>query len=308
MFGKKQSTKLSSRTRQPSHTLSKSFRRNTVVISRSQREMAARQQSVTERQLDHQRAMQKRRFRFRLLFGSLLAIATLSFWQQRISSVSIVIDRPYRLTNDEAAHYEASLARLYPEYTAFNQAWLLDDQALGAAMQARHPEVASVQLSTGSAAQARLKAQLTFRRPVFVWRDLTKAEQFVDSKGVLFTKNFDKTIDIKKLVQIEDESGVVLEAGNSVLTAALVTFVGRLHTELPRLYENKAVARVVIPRSTREVQAQITGLPYLIKFSSTRSFDEQIGELASLRSYLQRENINPVSHIDVRLSDKAFFK
>lgn len=112
-----------------------------------------------------------------------------------------------------------------------------------------------------------------------------------------------------KLIRIEDQSGVVLEEGSSVLTSQLVQFVGQVHSKVPQLYgEGTTVSKVIIPRSTREVQIQVANQPYLIKFSSTRNLDEQVGELGQLLVYLKQNNITPSSYIDVRTAHKAFYR
>lgn len=294
--------------RQSATRLDTSFRRNTVVTSRSERELAAHQQSVTQRQLDHKRSQRRRQFRHRLILAGLLALVFLFYWQQRVSSLQVVVKRPYRLESQDLTKYQNSAESLYKQHTIASQAWLLDKTALARAIQKQHPEVAGVDISSGQPWQAAVRVNLVFRRPVFIWRDVSKKDQFIDSRGVLFDKNYDRTIDTKKLVRIEDESGVVLEAGNSVLTANLISFVGQLHSQLPAVFDGKSVSRVIVPRSTREVQIQISGKPYLIKFNSSRDLAVQVGELTTLLAFLKRESVVPASYIDLRVADKVFYK
>jgi hypothetical protein len=188
------------------------------------------------------------------------------------------------------------------------QFWLLDAKAFEEAMIQRYPEIRAVDVRAAVPFSTDLKTTISFRKAVFVWRDASGSTQFVDSSGVLFAKDLDATVNTKKLVAIEDQSGTVLEPGNPVLTTGLVQFIGQLHTKIPVVFQGKSIAKVIIPRSTREVQLQITDVPYLIKLSSQRTLEEQVGELVLLVNHLQTQKIQPSTYLDVRVPHKAFYK
>jgi len=285
-----------------------SFRRNTTVFSRTQRELEQRQQSVTQRQYERKNVEARRRIQRRI--GAVIAVVLLLFLAQRlqISRVSVASNASSKLSANEKTGYEATIQEEYNKHTFMGQFWLLDAKAFEEAMIQRYPEIRAVDVRAAVPFSTDLKTTISFRKAVFVWRDASGSTQFVDSSGVLFAKDLDATVNTKKLVAIEDQSGTVLEPGSPVLTTGLVQFIGQLHTKIPAVFQGKSIAKVIIPRSTREVQLQITDVPYLIKLSSQRTLEEQVGELVLLVNHLQAQKIQPSAYLDVRVPHKAFYK
>ena len=309
MFQNKQSQKPTGRNRQASGSMNEAFRRNNIVVSKRQRETALRQQSVTQRQADKKRAETHQQIKRRaLLVIGFVAILTLGY-RMSLTSVALQSNASARLVSSKKDQYEAAILKSYRASTIANQSWLLDTAALNKSVMSQFPEVGQLNFSTSAPLSTALKVNIRFRAPVFTWRDASNLDQFVDKDGVLFGQNLDPAVNTAKLTRIEDQSGTVLQAGTSVLTAELVQFVGQLHAKIPPLYGSGAtISRVIIPKSTREVQMQVSGQPYLIKFSSTRDINEEVGELQSLLSFLKTQNVTPSAYIDLRVPHKAFYK
>jgi hypothetical protein len=311
MFQKKknQTTQQSVRVRRPNQTLNESFRRNNVVVSRRQKEIAKHQQSVTQRQLEKKRETASRKTRMRLIALAIFVVIAFLAMRSSITSVALGSNASTKLSASQQQDYENSILVRYKTHTLFGQAWLLDTDALSKDILTTYPEIEHVTFSTNTPLTKNLKAEIRFRRPVFTWKDVGGENQFVDKNGVLFSKNLDPSVSVAKLINIEDQSGVVLAAGSSVITSNLVQFVGTLHSKLGGVYgANVKVERVIIPKSTREVQIQISATPYVIKFNSTRNLEEQVGELQSLLAFLKANNITPSAYIDLRVPHKAFYK
>jgi hypothetical protein len=250
----------------------------------------------------------RRRLRLQAISALAFVFVLFLFWKMHISSVSVSTNASSRLTSDQKESYQSGVLKLARASTVAGQSWLLDEASLDKALVAKYPEVQRITVST-SLFSSTVKADIRFRKAVFIWRDASGQDQFVDENGVLFKENLDPTVDLKKLIRIEDQSGVVLKAGTSVLTGQLVQFVGQLHTKIPSVYgANATIARIIIPKSTREVQVQVSGQSYLIKFSSVRSLDEQVNDLRSLLTLFKSSNAAPSQYIDLRVSRKAFYK
>lgn len=297
------------RSRRPSATVNESFRRNNVVVSKSQREVAQRQQSVTQRQLDLKRSLTRKRARNKFIAVTAAALLILLFFRMSADSVSLDSNASSRLKAEQTTTYKAAVLEGYRANTLFGQTWLLDNKAFSKDITDKYPEVEHVDITTLAPLKRDIQADIRFRKPVFIWRDASQTDQFVDKNGVLFSKNLDPSVNVKKLIRIEDQSGVVLEEGSSVLTEQLIQFVGQLHSKVPQLYgAGNSITRVIIPRSTREVQIQVSNQPYLIKLSSVRNIDEEVGELRDLLAFLKQGNITPAAYIDVRVPHKAFYK
>ncbi len=311
MFQKKkaQSVRPSVRVRRPVESTNETFRRNNVVISRRQKEIANRQKSVTQRQIEKKRADAVHKRKIRIIAGLVAVLVALFVFRSITTSVELVSNASTKLTSSERTEYQNQILAYSKKHTVLGQAWLLDTGALTAEVTKKYPEIQRVSYSSNTPFNSALKADVRFRKPVFTWKDVSGQDQFVDQDGVLFSKNLDPTVNVRTLIAIEDQSGVVLEAGSSVLTTDLVQFVGQLHSKLPAVYGQGAqVERVIIPRSTREVHVQMKGNPYLVKFNSTRNLEEQVGELQALLTFMKAGNVTPSAYIDLRVPHKAFYK
>lgn len=312
MFGKKknnQPRRGSVRSRQPNNTVTEAFRRNTVVISKSQREVAAYRQSVTQRQADlkRQRAIRKTKIRM-VTIGVSLALILLGL-RMVISGVQLSSNASSHLSASDIQSYNLAILRSFRSHTIGGQSWLADTSGVRKDIMQQFPEIGSINFDSNTPLSTMLKVNIRFRTAVFVWKDASGSTQFVDENGVLFSKNLDPAVNVKKLVSIEDQSGVVLKAGTSVLTSQLVQFVGQLHAKVPAAYPSgTSLTKVIIPRSTREVQVRVSEQAYYIKFSSAQSLDAQIGDLKVLLGYFAEHKTAPKEYIDLRVPGKAFYK
>lgn len=312
MFGKKkkQSRNGFQSQRTPQNRLDTSFRRNTVVVSKSQRELKEHQQSVTQRQYDKKKSRQRRAHKIRLITVVAVVFLAVLFIRFQPRSVAIAPAEGYVLPPTAAQQYEPKIAALVREHATAGQIWLLDEPSLAAAIQREYPEISGVITSHRAPLSTEVSVELAFRTPQFVWRDANKQTQFVDSQGILFSANRVRGITPDALVHIEDQSGVVLDAGTSVLTRPLVEFVGAMPAELKGVFPDKKteIKQVIIPESIREIHVRFDRRPYLVKFSSMRPLPEQVGELRSLAAYLERRGITPRSYVDLRTPLKAYYK
>lgn len=303
----KQATK-ASRPRQSHRTVGGDFRRNNFVISSSQRELASRQQSVTQRQLDRKKSIARHRVRVQIAIAVAVVAILLTFIRMSPTDININSNASSKMSDEQRTTYINAIQRLYNDHTLLRQYWLLDHQLFNQDLLQQYPEIEHISLSTSVPFSSMLTADIRFRKAVFMWHDASGATQYVDSNGVLFTKNLDASIDTSKLVVIEDQSGSVSEPGKFVLTKNAVKQIGQAHTVLPQLFSGKSIAKAIIPKATREVQIQIEGVPYVIKFSTERSLDEQVGELRVLLNYMKQQSIVPSIYIDLRVPNKAFYK
>lgn len=309
MARKKKQTTETVRSRRPSRTLDSSFRRNNVVVSRSQKEVVARQRSVTQRQVEKKHTRKKRQKRQNLIFVACVVVTGLFLYLSTIKGVTIESNASTKLAQQQRLSYELSLQKIYRSSTLAGLSWTADSMAVANKFLATYPEVERISLKTRTPFSGKLRGDVRFRSPVFTWNDASGVQQYVDQNGVLFSKNMDATVNTESLIQIDDKSGVVLKAGSSVLTDNLITSVGQLHTIVPQIFgENAKITDVIIPKSTREVQLRVSGVPYVIKFNSFRDIDGQVGELKELLAYLNTQKIVPLEYVDLRVAHKAFYR
>lgn len=297
------------RSRQPQGSLTETFRRNNVVISRRQKEIAERQKSVTQRQVEKKKLAVAKRRKIKVIAVVVVIALGIFGYKSTVNGVTLTSNASTKLTSSQREMYQNAILKDFRAHTLFGQFWLADTAAVRTEVVKAYPEIKAVSFENSAPFSSTLAASVRFRTPVFTWKDASGVDQFVDQDGVLFAKNLDPSVSPEKLIKIEDQSGVVLAEGSSVLTENLVQFVGLLHSKLPSVYgADSSVERVIIPKSTREVHVQMKGSLYIIKLSSTRTIDEQIGELQTLLAYLKANTINPNSYIDLRVPHKAFYK
>lgn len=304
----KQQTVQSVRPRQVRPTVDASFRRNAAFVSKSQREKTDQQRTATERQLLQKKHRTQRRLKMRLMAAAfcMLMVGVLAVF--RVHSVEIRSNASSKLGGEKTTLYQEKIKSSALKHTTFGQSWLLDTAALTQSVYDEFPEIAHISLTKNPPLYQNLVATIRFRTPVFTWVDAQHIRQYVDAEGVLFTKNLDSGVQDDALVTIEDQSGVVLAAGDTVLTKEIVAFIGKLHTVLPPLFGDAKIEKVIIPTATREVQVKMSNTPYIIKFSSVRPLEEQTGELQLLLQHLQGSGVVPAAVIDMRVPHKAFYK
>ncbi len=296
------------RTRQAPQPAKESFRRNVVVFSREQKELAQHQQSVTQRQIERKRSDARRRFKRLCLAAMACIVGVVVVVRMSPSRLTLHTNASTKLTADQNRLYQAAWMQSYRENAPFGQYWLLDEAKFEEAILRAYPEVEDITIEAAVPVGSELRVGARFRQAVFTWRDASGTLQFVDKNGVLFTKDLDAAVDVSRLIAIEDQSGTVLDPGNPVLTTHLVKFVGQLHDAIPLVYPGKKITKVIIPRSTREVQIQVGEIPYLIKLSSERELSEQIQDLKVLVAHVGTQPVQPAQYIDVRIAHKAFYK
>lgn len=178
--------------------------------------------------------------------------------------------------------------------------FLTNTNQLNDFVQSRSPEVADVHI-TGSAGFGQSMFILTMREPIAGW-SINGKQRYVDSTGVAFVNNYFTS----PSVQIIDNSGIQVQAGQAVASNRFLGFVGRA-VGLAKT-QGYIVQQVIIPSgTTRQVELRVNGVGYSIKLSVDRSAGEQMEDMARVIRYLKERNINP-EYIDVRVAGKAFYK
>ena len=225
-----------------------------------------------------------------------LGVALLCQFTGRIDSV--VIADGLNLSQEDQDYY----VNIVNEYLTKNSFERLSFARRGSALLQyvtdQAPEVADIRLVPNGLAGG--KIELALRRPVAMWINGEKID-FVDSNGVVFSKNF---YDIPELA-IEDNSGVTLDGG--VATSAIfLSFIGRTATALEQT--GLKVVRVVIPPgSIRYVEFYLEGRNYPFKAQITRDSASQAHDISIMTKYLDDNGVVP-QYVDCRVEGRAYWK
>jgi len=306
MLGRNSKTNL----RRPPTAVDGSFRRNNAALSSSQREQRARQQAQSQRQLSLQNRIEKHRRRFRLYLFVVLGVVLLLGFRLMIGEVNVASNTT--IPDAKKASYEAFIQKTMLENAVLRQIWLVDNQALAGEVRKEFGEIREISVGQTALLRSDLTATLEFREPVCVWRDASKETRFLDAEGVLFDVNYTE-INSKELPVIEDESGLVFDAGATVISKNTKEFIGSLPEAmnsglLEGIKQAGSFKKISIPNTIRELHVYPKNASYYIKFDTSRGVGGQVEELRTLLSYLKKKNIAPKQYVDVRLEGKAFYK
>jgi hypothetical protein len=175
-----------------------------------------------------------------------------------------------------------------------NQSQLSDYVAL------RAPEIASVDVD-GSAGFGKTAFVVTLRQPLVGWT-INGHQNYVDSSGTAFTRNYF----VSPSVQVVDQSGVQVQAGQAIASNRFLSFVGRA-VDLTKK-QGFTVTQVIIPQgTTRQVELVLKDIPYHVKLSIDRGVGEQVEDMARAVRWMQANKVTP-QYIDVRVSGEAFYR
>lgn len=220
----------------------------------------------------------------------------------------------YGLVSQFTAHVEVHTAdlsvHLDPSYdTAIEQylkqqpierfRFMLNLAHLNSYVQSVAPEVASVALD-GSAGLGKARFTLSMRQPIAGW-SMNGHQEYVDGDGISFTRNYFAT----PAVQIVDDSGVQVAAGQAIASNQFLSFVGRVVGQAAK--SHLQVAQVIIPQgTTRQVELRLDGISYPIKLSVDRPAGEQVEDMSRAVTWLTSHGQSP-QYLDVRTSGRAFY-
>jgi cell division septal protein FtsQ len=296
------------KSRRPSHLNTGSdFRRNSVVVSKKQREVADHKQSVSQRQIDSKKRRRAQLVKRRIITASLLALAVFLVLRFQITGFAVRPEPGIVLTNETKVGYEETMINYAATHSPLKQIWLLDKVALTSFTINKHPEISKIDLSASQPLSTEVDSKLFFRKPIFIWEGVGET-YFIDEEGVLFSKNMFKEQKLDSLPKIEDQGGVAPDPGQTVLTETIVSDIAQIYSLLPKLYPENKVNKIILPPAAREIKARLNGVPYVIKFSTERSIGEQVDELQQLLAFLKSSNVTPGAHIDLRIPSKSFYK
>lgn len=207
-------------------------------------------------------------------------------------------------TQDASVKLDAVYEQTIQDYLAKRPAerlrFLLNTDALNAYLQAVAPEVAAIK-TDGAAGFGKSAFIITMREPIAGW-SINGQQQYVDNTGTAFKRNYFAN----PKVQIVDNSGVQVTAGQAIASNRFLGFVGRV-VGLAKA-NNYVTQQVVIPAgTTRQVELRLDGVAYPIKFSVDRAAGEQVEDMVHSLKWLSAHTLTP-EYLDVRVSGKAFYR
>jgi hypothetical protein len=110
-----------------------------------------------------------------------------------------------------------------------------------------------------------------------------------------------------KLPTVTDQSGLQAHVNSQVLPSRSVRFIQTVVAELAA--KQVAVSGLDLPAGSSELDAHLSGLPYLVKFN-LQSDDArgESGTYLATAAQLHRQSVTPAQYIDVRVTGRAYYK
>jgi hypothetical protein len=277
------------------------FRRNRTLTGSASSHVVSTNESNAQlksaRVQVHDLAQQRRRI-IGILWTVMLGVIVLSSLVFQFTAESIV------RTSDVSRQLQPTYAKAVDEYLARQPIerlrFLLREDALNEYVQAATPEVASIK-SDGFAGFGKSLFVVEMRRPIAGW-SIRGTQHYVDTSGVSFAYNYYE----KPQVQIVDNSGIQVDAGQAVASNQFLGFVGRV-VGLANARQH-VVTEVIIPQNTtRQIELKIEGVAYPVKLLVDRPAGEQVEDMTRSMRWLKGRGITP-AYLDVRVSGRAFYK
>ncbi len=276
------------------------FRRNRTLTGSASSQVStvgeAHAQLKSERVRTHDLVRHRRHIGI-ILFGVVLVCTILYSLVSQFTAHVAVHTADVSVPLDSS--YNAAIEQYFNQQPIERFRFLLNTTHLSSFVQSLTPEVAAIQLD-GSAGLGVTRFTLTMRQPIAGW-SIGGQQEYVDSDGISFTRNYFA----KPAVQIVDDSGVQVAAGQAIASNQFLGFVGRVVGQAAK--SQLTVTQVIIPQgTTRQVEVRLKDVGYPIKLSVDRPAGEQVEDMARSAAWLTSHGQSP-QYLDVRTSRRAFY-
>lgn len=181
----------------------------------------------------------------------------------------------------------------------------LRSSAIAVKLKQQFPELSMVSVHTDLLG-ARPVIKLGYLQPS--WRLLSADGRgwLISQEGVVLGPADGSLTIPAKLPIIEDKIGLQASAGKQLLAASDLKFMTYLSAYLSA--KQISIERFILPLVPREVDVQLSGDKYVYKLNLNSTADWQAGSLLAARETLASSNSRPLAYVDLRASEKAFWK
>ncbi len=254
---------------------------------------------LSPRATTHHLTTHRRRLGWRLIGALVICFILYLSASQIIASVSVRSETA-NVSSEQNKLYAASLERYLSERPVQRFMPSLDQSGLLQYLQAHHPEIERANIVL-SAELGKASLELALRSPIARW-NLNGSNEFVDKRGVVFMY----TPHAAPELEIVDNTGLPPSKGNVVTSTRFLGFVGLVVGGLEQ--RGLTVTKATIPPlTTRQLEINLSTVPYAFKLNTDRSAGEQVEDIARIVAFFQSRNETP-SYVDVRVKGKGFYR
>lgn len=218
--------------------------------------------------------------------------------------VVVSTSSPQAVVLREKSEYQKGAQRILEQSLFSRTKFTVNAGGFEKAFRAEFPEVDDVALAlpivsrtpivTLSTAQPQLL--LTSQGKVYV----------LDKRGTAIMTANDLSSSVRQtLPVINDQSGVTVEVGKSVLPAEDISFITTVLAQLKA--KQVTPESITLPATAHEVDIKPAGQPYYVKFNVDTDAREAAGAYLATKQKLEQTNVKPSQYVDVRVPGRAYY-
>lgn len=204
------------------------------------------------------------------------------------------------------AAYQASAYKLLANSVWNHNKLTVDTGQVSQALIKEYPELINVSIAIPLLAHDPI-VYVQVAQPAVVIID-SHGSYVLDTNGrVLVGKNTITAFSALGLPRIIDQSGLALRPNHQALPSNDVSFIQTAVAQLAA--RNFKVSSMTLPATASELDVQVAGQPYVIKFNLANDDPrQQVGTYLATQASLQSQNITPAHYIDVRIDGRAYYQ
>lgn len=281
------------------------FRRNRTLTGSVSSRVASGNELYAEFQSPRAKVHHLARVRRQLgLLFAIVCLAGVALYlvvSQLIAHVQISVSDNVVLDETTKRAYIAQLDKYYASRPLERLLPLLKKEELYSFMTSEYAEIKTLDIqATGEPGYGTVR--LTLRKPVASW-SLAGKNEFVDENGIVFKYNAYST---PSMQIIDSNRSATANADNLVTSNRFLGFVGKIVGAAKQ--QGYTVTKVTIPPfTTRQLEADVEGVPYKIKLTLDKPAGEQMEDMGRVIRYITKQQANP-KYIDVRVKGRAFYQ
>jgi hypothetical protein len=129
----------------------------------------------------------------------------------------------------------------------------------------------------------------------------------IDTSGrALIGSSQVRGLDRLDLVVVEDQSGLPVGLGSTVLPSTNVDFIREVVNQFRA--KKLVIASLALPKATSELDVRLEGTAYTIKFNLRGDARAEVGTYLAVKRQLESQQKVPNTYIDVRVDNRAYYR
>lgn len=241
-----------------------------------------------------------------LLVTGGLAVVVVSLIIAPQSQVKVLGDKNSQFFLQDLEIYRSAAQQIIASTPLNRNKLTFDASEISAQMRQAFPELSAVSVSLPLVGWEPTVYVQAFS-PSLVLMGGSSGDFVIDPAGRAFAPgSLRGSLDKLKVPIVRDQSGLKIEERQIALPSAQVAFISEVYRQLQA--KNVEITGITLPAGEGELEVQIKGKPYLVRFNLYGDAREGAGRYLATASYLESRQKKPNDYIDVRVDGRVFYK